>query len=97
MLTDALIFPSLNDLDSHFMNLRHIYWRLRMARRSKDVRRFYRQAQKEKARLLGLGFDAETVRLYRLHLKRPDCPYRFRRFSERVRGVEFVARQLRLF
>lgn len=62
--------------------LRSAYWFIRYSRFSKDRRRHYRKAQKEKGRLAALGFDPEAIRLYRLHLIRPDCETRYQRFLD---------------
>ena len=60
----------------------NVYWFIRYARTSADRQRHYRRAAKEKARLTGLGYDKELIRLYRLHLKRPWCEMRKKRFEE---------------
>lgn len=62
--------------------LTNIYWFIRYARRSSDRRKHYRRAAKEKGRLAALGYDRELIRLYRLHLKRPACEVRQKRFEE---------------
>lgn len=62
--------------------LANIYWFIRYARRSSDRLKHYRRALKEKGRLAALGYDSELIRLYRLHLKRPRCEKRQKRFEE---------------
>lgn len=74
-------------------DLRNAYWFIRYSRFHKDRRRHYRRAQKEKARLAGLGFHPEAIRLYRLHLMRPDCETRYARFLAVLEAPE----QLTLF
>ena len=64
--------------------LANVYWFIRYARRSSDRLKHYRRAAKEKARLTGLGYDKELIRLYRLHLKRPWCEMRKKRFEEEL-------------
>ena len=61
--------------------LNPIYWQIRyFTRNPSRVRRHYRQAEKEKARLAGLGIDREAMRLYCLHLKNPQSEKRKKRF-----------------
>lgn len=65
--------------------LRNIYWYIRASRRGAERRRFYRMARKEKARLAGLGFDQELIRLYCLSLADPKRENRVRRLHEEGR------------
>lgn len=60
--------------------LRNVYWHLRAARTGAKLRAMYRAADKEKGRLRGLGWCPEAIRLYCLHLKRPDDEVRRLRF-----------------
>jgi len=64
------------------MNLRHTYWLIRAVRFSGRRRALYRRAAKEKAHLRGLGWSAELIRLYCLHLKQPGLEHRERRFLQ---------------
>ena len=73
--------------------LSNIYWFIRYERFSSRVRRHYRRAAKEKARLAGLGHDSELVRLYCLHLADPRREQRKIRFFEHLSQPE----QLSLF
>lgn len=61
-------------------SLRGIYWHLRMARSGSKLRACYRSAAKEKGHLRGLGWDGEVIRLYCLHLRRPNDETRRARF-----------------
>lgn len=61
--------------------LRHCYWHIRMSRSDASRRRWYRRAAKEKRRLAALGFDAELVRLYCLHLCNLRSDRRFQRYQ----------------
>lgn len=74
-------------------DLRNIYWFIRYSRFHKDVRRYYRKAQKEKGRLAALGHDPEVIRLYRLHLRKPHCQVRYYRFEQQF----YAPYQLPLF
>ena len=69
----------------------NIYWFIRYARGSSERLRHYRRAAKEKARLTGLGYDRELIRLYRLHLKRPWCEARKKRFDEEFERPQQLA------
>lgn len=80
-------------VSADFGELRRIYWFIRYSRFHKDVRRHYRRAQKEKARLAGLGYDPELIRLYCLWMRQPGSEVREKRFHEHLRKP----RQLSLF
>jgi hypothetical protein len=73
--------------------LANVYWFIRYSRWPAERRKHYRRALKEKARLAGLGYDREVIRLYRLWLKRPWCQVREKRFHEAFESPE----QLTLF
>ncbi len=85
--------PLATKYERAFGELRRIYWWIRWSRFHKDVRRHYRRAQKEKARLVGLGFDQELIRLYCLWMRRPKNEQREKRFYEALERPE----QLSLF
>lgn len=68
--------------ESDASRLRHVYWHLRASRTGAKRRAMYRAADKEKARLRGLGWAAEAIRLYCLWLIDPDNEKRRRRFEE---------------
>lgn len=69
------------------------YWWVRWARFGTPLRRAYRKAAKEKARLAGLGWDQELIRLYGLYLTNPRREKRLQRVEEWFERPE----QLRLF
>lgn len=62
--------------------LRSCYYRIRMARFHRDVRRFYRLAEGEKKRRLATGVDPEALRLYCLHLADPKREERLLRLAQ---------------
>lgn len=68
--------------------LRNIYWRIRATRSVNRQRKWYRQAAKEKARLAGLGFDPEVIRLYALSLKDTRREQRRQRFEEEFHAAK---------
>jgi hypothetical protein len=76
--------------------LRCIYWFIRWCRLSKDRRRHYRRAQKEKARLAGLGYQREVIRLYCLSMKNPKNEARRKRFEEYFVESLYHPRQLQV-
>ena len=76
---------------------RNAYWRLRGCRTSAALRRWYRVAAKEKARLHGLGYPLELIRLYGVWLKAPDREARHVRFLQAFDEFEHGPKQLRLF
>ena len=69
------------------------YWWIREARHGGRLRKAYRRAAKEKARLAGLGYERELIRLYGLYLKNPRREQRLERVEEWFERPE----QLRLF
>lgn len=69
------------------------YWWVRWARFGTPRRKAYRRAAKEKARLAGLGWDQELIRLYGLYLTNPRREKRLQRVEEWFDRLE----QLRLF
>ena len=76
---------------------RHAYWRVRAARTSAQLRKAYRVAAKEKARLRGLGYHPEVVRLYGLWLRCPDNEARRQRFEKTFHESGGWPVQLELF
>jgi hypothetical protein len=70
------------ELEQQAADLRNLYWFIRLSRRTSERRRYYRIAHKEKARLAGLGFDQELIRLYCLCLANPKREGRYRRLKE---------------
>lgn len=83
---------------NHASGFRNCYWRLRSCRgRSACLRRWYREAAKEKGHLLALGYSGEVVRLYGLHLKNPARENRMQRFQEAFDEYLNGPRQLTLF
>jgi hypothetical protein len=62
--------------------LRNIYWRIRASKFSREFRKWYRKAAKEKGRLKALGYDPELIRLFCLHMRRPNNEKREKRFSD---------------
>lgn len=82
---------------SHASGLRNAYWQIRAIRSVNRRRTWYRRAAKEKARLAGLGWDREVIRLYALYLKDPTREYRLERFYEAFEEVLRGPRQLCLF
>lgn len=60
-------------------------------------RNWYRKAAKEKARLAGLGYALEVVRLYALYLANPTRENRFKRFVEAFHKPVEKPMQLELF
>ena len=51
-----------------FSKLHNIYWFIRITRDRTKKRKYYRQASKEKKRLLEAGVDKEEIRLLCRHL-----------------------------
>jgi len=79
------------------VELRAIYWRIRMVRFVNRRRKWYRRAAKEKARLAGLGFHPEVVRLYALHLRDTSRESRLIRFEQAFHEYANAPKQLTLF
>lgn len=73
--------------------LASIYWRIRYDRGASRLSTYYRRARKEKARLAGLGWGPELVRLYCLHLRDLRRPGRYQKFLQEFNKPE----QLTLF
>ena len=73
--------------------LANTYWWIRASRFGSPRRKHYRRAAKEKARLAGLGWDQELIRLYGLYLRNPMREKRLQRVEEWFERPE----QLRLF
>lgn len=89
-------------MDDYFFfqssGLRAAYWRIRACRgRSACLRNWYRHAAKEKARLAGLGYSPEVLRLYGLLLRNPSLERRRNRFEEAFDEWRYGPRQLTLF
>lgn len=76
---------------------RAAYWRLRYERQTNRRRKWYRLARKEKGRLAALGIPQELMRLYGLHLRRPNCQKREQRFLDALEEFQHGPRQLTLF
>lgn len=74
------------ELERELASLRNIYWHIRNAR-GRRLRQLYRRAQKEKARLAGLGFDQELIRLYCLYLANPAREVRYNRCCQRFESL----------
>lgn len=81
----------MEELESVAGGLRNIYWRIRASRRATDRRRWYRLAQKEKARLAGLGMDQELIRLYCLFLADPHREKRLHRVHSYIKNSSQMA------
>lgn len=79
------------ELEQAAAELRNIYWRIRSDRRPSGRRRLYRLAAKEKARLAGLGFDGELIRLYCLCCANPHRAQRRKRLEEHAAGMRQLA------
>ena len=62
--------------------LRTCYWFIRYSRSHKDLRRHYRGAVVAARALVSKGYDAELIRLYRLHLANPSRSGRLLRFAD---------------
>lgn len=77
--------------------LRNLYWHIRYVRSVNRRRGWYRKAQKEKARLAGLGYHREVVRLYALYLRNPFRESRLHRFEQAFEEYRNAPRQLELF
>ena len=74
-----------------FSRLHNLYWSLRFNRFSLAARRrYYRQIEAEKKRLVFSGVDAEEVRLLCRYLSNP-----LNRFAEN--RLEFYRKQLKFF
>jgi len=70
--------------------LANIYWRIRNARgyEVKRIRTYYRQAEREKKRLIESGVSSELVRLYCRFLANPRNPRAKRAFDNFSRQQE---------
>lgn len=86
-----------DEFDLLTSGFRGAYWRLRYERQTNRRRKWYRLARKEKARLAGLGIPQELMRLYGLHLRRPNCQKRQQRFLYALEEFRNGPRQLALF
>lgn len=86
-----------DSIDLDFSGLRAAYWRIRAERTPNRRRKWYRVAQKEKARLAGLGYSQEVVRLYALYLRNPKLESRLDRFQRALDEWQNGPRQLTLF
>ena len=82
MLTEESMKRRMEEFEHHAVDLRGHYWRIRYARFERERRRYYRKAEKEKALLAGLGYDAELIRLYGLCLISPFCERRRQKYQE---------------
>jgi hypothetical protein len=78
-------------------NLTAIYWRIRNTRFVNKRRKWYRKAAKEKARLAGLGYHPESIRLYALHLRDTTRENRLFRFEQFFEESQNFPKQLTLF
>lgn len=87
----------LTDFDIQTAGLRATYWRLRSERTHNKRRKWWRHAAKEKARLAGLGYDQEVLRLYCLYLRNPQNEQRLQRFENAFDEWVKGPRQLTLF
>lgn len=76
---------------------RNAYWCVRSCRTSACLRRWYRVAAKEKARLAGLGYSQDVIRLYGLYLRNPARETRLQRFENAFDEYLNGPRQLSLF
>ena len=81
----------------HASELRNIYYRIRAIRSVNARRRWYRLAQKEKAKLKHLGYHAEVIRLYALYLKDTTRQSRHSRFVQSFHEHRNAPIQLELF
>ena len=84
----------LNRFEMDASKFRNIYWHIRAARSANRRRRWYRYAAKEKARLAGLGWSLEVVRLYGLHLRDTTREPRRYRFEKALYESEYWPVQL---